>query len=262
MGEAISVVIITKNEEALIGRCVDSVDGLADEVVVVDSESTDRTREIAAEHGARVIIKPFLGFVEQKRFACAQASCPWVLSLDADEALSNELRQALLQLKEAGFPWDGCEFNRRTFYLTDWFYQGGWYPDRKLRLFRRDMVLWMGENPHDYAGLPSTARVGLIAADILHLTYENLADHLRQINAFSGAAASAKASRGKFISPVGLLFHPLFKVFRTYFIDRAFLQGTRGIVFSVMAGISVFMKYAKLWELSVRREDSKDRRSP
>ena len=222
----LSVAIITLNEEPNIGRCLESLAGLADEVVVVDSGSTDRTVEICSSHGARVVHQDFLGHIEQKNLAWSLTTGDYVLSLDADEALSPELQNSLMKWKSDARPGERSEpprsssgersepprsssserssppvpvpviawsMNRLTNYCGHWVRHGGWYPDRKVRLARRDAAVWTGENPHDR--LEPAGEVAWLAGDLLHYSYENLSDHLRQIRFFTDIAATASNRR-------------------------------------------------------------------
>lgn len=209
----LSVAIITLNEERNIGRCLESLAGLADEVVVVDSGSTDRTVEICSSHGARVVHQDFLGHIEQKNLAWSLTTGDYVLSLDADEALSPELQNSLSTWKsdagtgerssprrsrssERSSPPDpviAWSVNRLTNYRGHWVRHGGWYPDRKVRLVRRDAAAWTGENPHDR--LEPTGEVAWLAGDLLHHSYNDLSDHLRQIRFFTDIAATASSRR-------------------------------------------------------------------
>lgn len=196
----LSVAIIAMNEERNIERCLASVHGIADEVVVVDSGSTDRTLEICAAHGARVVHQAFLGHIEQKNLAWSLTTGTHVLSLDADEALSDALRASLLAWKTEGTKNPHADVvwavHRLTNYRGHWVRHGGWYPDRKVRLAGRDAALWTGENPHDRLEAKSKqAREVRLKGDLLHHSYYDLADHLNQIHFFSDIAALASNRR-------------------------------------------------------------------
>jgi glycosyltransferase involved in cell wall biosynthesis len=252
----ISAIVITFNEEANISRCLKSLD-FADEIVVVDSFSADQTLVIAQAHDAKVMQQKFLGHVEQKNFATRQASHDWILSLDADEEISPELRKSILSARTEGLRADAYSVNRRSFYLTDWFMQGGWYPDRKIRLFNRTRACWTGRNPHDHVRIEPGARVVHLQGDLLHYPYHDLSDHLERIQSYSTIAARGKA--GKRVTSLHLIGHPAAKFLKAYLLKGAILQGTRGLIFSVMAALSVFMKYAKLWELRNCASDGPER---
>jgi glycosyltransferase involved in cell wall biosynthesis len=247
---ALSTVVIACNEEDKIEDCLKSVSGISDEIVVVDSGSIDKTVEIARKYAASVIHQDFLGFVQQKRFAVRQASHDWILSLDADERASPELCGRIAACKAKGFDADAYTVNRLTWYLTGWFKWGGWYPDRRIRLFNKRKADWAGQNPHDYVQPVPNAKIGHLSADILHYTYDSLADHVRQIQKFSGIAAQEKGRNGERFAVLRLALDPAAKFIKTYLFERAFLAGSRGFVFSVLASFSVFLKYAKLWELT------------
>ncbi len=244
----ISVCIVAMNEEDRIGDCLRSVE-FADEWIVVDSHSTDRTREIAAEFGARVIERDWPGHVEQKNFALDQAEHDWVLCIDADERVSPELRVSIQAALASDTLPDGFRFARRTWYLGRWIDHGGWYPDRKLRLFRRGRARWGGINPHDHVQMEGDAL--LLSGDLLHYSYRSIADHLRTINSFTTIAAREKHSRGQRAGLLDLLGRPFWKFLRMYLLKAGFLDGVAGIVVAVIGSFYVFLKYAKLLELQL-----------
>ena len=242
----VSVCIITRDEEANLPDCLASV-RWAEEIVVVDSRSADRTREIAAAAGARVIERDFPGHIEQKNFAVGQATHEWVLCLDADERLSPELA-ASVQAALAG-PGDraGFEFPRRTFHLGRWILHGGWYPDRKLRLFRRARGRWAGTNPHDRVEVDGP--VGRLAGDLLHYSYRDLSAHLRQVDFLTTIAAREKRAKGERFRVHRLALRPAGKFLRMFILKAGFLDGVAGFVVAVTGAYYVFLKYAKLREL-------------
>ncbi len=245
----VTLCVITKNEEDRIADCLRSAPFVR-EAVVLDSGSEDRTREIAAELGARVLVHPFDGHVEQKNRAVDLARTEWVLCLDADERVSPELaREIRSVLARPGGP-DAYSMPRRTFYLGRWITHGGWYPDRKVRLFRKGRARWGGVNPHDRV-IPAGA-VGRLRGDLLHYSYRSISDHLRRIDLFTTIAAREKAARGERFRMYRLLLRPLGKVFRMYVLKRGFLDGRAGVAVAVLGGFYVFLKYAKLWELTGR----------
>ena len=234
------------NEEASIAACLRSAD-FADERIVVDSHSKDATREIAAQLGARVIERDWPGHVQQKNFAIDQAAHDWVLCLDADERLSPELRASV----EAALanPGDaaGFEFPRRTWYLGRWIRHGGWYPDRKLRLFRRSTGRWGGTNPHDHVRVDGLVR--RLPGDLLHHSYHSLSDHLRTIDSFTSIAAREKHAAGRRARLVDLTLRPVGKFLSMYLLRAGFLDGLAGFCAAVSGAYYVFLKYAKLREL-------------
>jgi glycosyltransferase involved in cell wall biosynthesis len=241
--------VITKNEEDRIGACLDSAD-FADGMLVVDSGSTDQTKEIAEAKGAKVVVHDFDGHVEQKNRAVDLADTDWVLSLDADERLSPELREEIRLLLEDADPPAAYSMPRRTFYLGRWIDHGGWYPDRKVRLFDRRRARWGGVNPHDRVEVDGEVRA--LSGDIEHYSYRSLSDHLRQIDFFTTIAAREKHAAGQKPRLWRLLLHPIGKVIRMYLLKLGFLDGRAGFIVAVLGGYYVFLKYAKLWELSRR----------
>lgn len=255
----LSVCVIAKDEAGNIADCLKSAD-FADEWIVVDSHSTDRTREIAQECGARVVERDWPGHVEQKNFAVGQAAHDWVLCLDADERVSPELRASILAaLARPELP-AGFEFPRRTWYLGRWIRHGGWYPDVKLRLFRRSQGCWGGVNPHDR--VRCRGDVVRLNGDLLHYSYDSIADHLRTIDFFTSIAAREKLSRGGGAGLFSLVLRPLGKFVRMYLLKAGFLDGTAGFVVAVTGAFYVFLKYAKLWEIErgLRRGKASDPR--
>jgi glycosyltransferase involved in cell wall biosynthesis len=252
----LSACIIAFNEERNILAALESV-AFADELIVVDSHSRDATRALAAgfrgktpegnEVRPRVIERDWPGHVEQKNFAIDQAAHDWVLAVDADERVSPELRreiEAVLARGEAVA--DGYTMPRKTWYLGKWIRHGGWYPDRKLRLFRRSRGRWGGINPHDHVHVEG--RVQELAGDLLHYSYRDLADHLRTVNSFTDIAAREKALRDVRWPVARMLVHPPFKFLKMYVLKRGFLEGTAGLIMAGIGALYVFLKYAKLWE--------------
>jgi glycosyltransferase involved in cell wall biosynthesis len=242
----LSVCIVAMNEADRIGRCLRSAD-LADEWIVVDSHSTDDTREIAAGLGARVIERDWPGWLEQKNFAIDQASHDWVLCLDADEWVSPELRRSIEEVLERDDETAGFEFARLTRYMGRWIRHGGWYPDRKLRLFRRDMGRFEGRNPHDRVRVKGP--VERLDGDLLHDPFRSLSDHLRTIDRYTTVAAGDKHDRGEKARLVDLTLRPFGKFLRMYLVKHGWLDGPAGFVVAITGSFYVFLKYAKLREL-------------
>ena len=248
----IAACVIAFNEEDCIGDCLASV-AWADEILVVDSGSTDGTVAIAREKGARVIVRDWPGYAEQKNFALGQAAADWVLSVDADERVTAELAAAIRGLLAApGEGVAGASVPRRTWYLGRWIRHGGWYPDRKVRLVRRGRGRWDGEHVHERLVADGTVRA--LDGDLLHLSYRGIADHLRTIDRYTTEAALGLAARGARGALGGMLVNPPLKFLKMYLIKAGFLDGLPGFIAAVMGGYYVFLKYAKLWELR-RRQD-------
>ena len=243
--QKLSVAIITLNEERDIGRCLESVQGLADEIVVVDSFSTDKTEAICLQYGARFIQHQFEGYIEQKNFALSQTSFQYVLSLDADEALSEELKVSVLQAK-SNFTAVGYSMNRLTNYIGTWIHHCGWYPDTKLRLFNRDKGKWGGTNPHDEFRFDGPATTVELKGDILHYSYHSLEDHYRQIEHFTDIASRAYFDKGKKAPLLKLIFSPVVRFIRDYFFLLGFLDGKAGLRICYLSAGATFKKYRKL----------------
>lgn len=244
----ISVVIITLNEEKNIARCLESVKDVADEIVIVDSFSTDRTEEICKEFHARFIRHAFEGHIEQKNWAVDQASFDHVLSLDADEELSGRLKRSILEVKE-NWSCDGYYFNRLTNYCGKWIRHTSWYPARKLRLWDRRKGRWGGVNPHDKFKLEKGATKKFLKGDLLHYSYYTINEHIAQINKFSTIVANAYFQDNRRASYGNIIFHPLWRLFRDYIIKLGFLDGFYGLVISVNSAHETFLKYIKLRKL-------------
>ncbi|NNM94620.1 MAG: glycosyltransferase family 2 protein [Bacteroidia bacterium] len=240
----LSVAIITLNEEKNIGRCIDSVQGIADEVVVVDSFSTDGTAEICRSKGATFIQRRFEGHIEQKNYVLTQTTYPFVLSLDADEALDETLKKSILAVKNERL-YDGYEMNRLTNYCGKWIRHCGWYPDRKLRLFDKNKGAWGGMNPHDKFEMHG-AKVGRLKGDILHYSYYTREDHLKQIEYFTTILAKAMFDKGRKAPLWRLCCSPAFKFIKDYFFRLGFLDGGAGLQICALSAKATFIKYNKL----------------
>jgi glycosyltransferase involved in cell wall biosynthesis len=245
----LSVVIITLNEEHNIGRCLQSVSGIADDVVVVDSGSTDKTEEICLSHGARFIRQPWLGFAETKNFANSQAKFPLILSLDADEAISEELKASVLKLKEGQSEKPAFRMSRLTNYCGKWIKHCGWYPDSKIRLFNRDTARWTGLVIHEKVTTDPGIEVKQLKGDILHYSYYSIAGHIAQANRFTDLTAEEAFRKGKKANLVQILFKPPVKFIRDYFFKLGFLDGYYGFIICRISAQATFYKYIKLRQL-------------
>lgn len=242
---SLSVVIITFNEAGNIRRCIESVCELGSEILVVDSGSTDGTVDLAREAGATVMNQPFLGYIEQKNFATSKARFDWVLSLDADEALTPELSAEIHQvLKNPAFK--GYTMPRLTNYCGNWVRHSGWYPDRKLRLYDRRHGAWAGVNPHDRYDLESGFKAGALQNDLLHYSYNSLSDHLRQIDRFSAIGAKALYDKGVKSSLLKVLIKPTARFLRAYVVHSGYRDGWTGLVIAANSAHAVFLKYLRL----------------
>jgi glycosyltransferase involved in cell wall biosynthesis len=241
----LSAVIITYNEEANIARCIRSLKGISEQVLVVDSFSSDRTVEIAEAEGAEVQQHPFEGHIQQKNHAMKQARYDRVLSLDADEELSPEAAEAIGKAK-AAFDKDAYSFPRMTEYCGQWIRHCGWYPDRKVRLWDRRKGRWGGMNPHDRVVMEQGARIGKLEGDLLHHSFPSIRSHVETANTFSDIVADELYSKGE---KPRILFHlilnPSFTFFRKYFLQGGFKDGYYGFLICVISSYYNFLKYAK-----------------
>ncbi|HMR93108.1 MAG TPA: glycosyltransferase family 2 protein [Chitinophagaceae bacterium] len=247
--EKISVVIITYNEEKNIGRCIDSVRPVADEVVVLDSFSSDDTVAIAKSKGARVYQQPFAGYVSQKNKVLEMASCDYVLSLDADEELSDELCQSILNLKSRRFVFHAYVMNRRNKYCGRFIRHGTWYPDRKIRLFEKNTLRWGGPDVHEKIILPPRMAVYPLKGDLLHYTFESVSDHKKNNDKYSTIAARSLYKSGKRISPLKIAASPAWAFINSFILRLGFLDGYRGLVIACQQARYHYYKYAKLYKL-------------
>ena len=242
----LSAVIITFNEERNIGRCLESLRGVVDDIVVVDSFSTDQTEAICLEHGARFVKHAFAGHIEQKNWAITQALFPHVLSLDADEALSDELKKSILAVK-ADFKKQGYYMNRLTNYCGQWIRHSDWYPDRKLRLWDSRKGAWGGTNPHDkYMLADGDKESGWLKGDLLHYSYYSVEEHRRQTEKFAKIGANALFQRGKRTHLLEALVRSGFKFIRTYFFKAGFLDGRAGLTICSITAQGTWLKYRML----------------
>ena len=246
----ISATIITFNEEPNIKAACESV-AWADEILVVDSESTDRTREIAEACGARVIVNPWPGFGAQKQFAVDQAQHDWIFSLDADERVSEELRKAIESLKQCPETEiaDGFLVPRRTFYQQRWIRGGGWYPDRQLRLFNRTKGSWKQRHIHESVAMNNGARVRTLDGDLLHYTSPNAAHHHRVIGErYAPLASQQMYEEGRRTSVFSVAFAGPAAFIRSFILKGGFRDGFAGFTIASFAAHHAFLKHLMLWE--------------
>ena len=248
----LSSVIITFNEERNIRRCLESLAGIADEIIVVDSGSTDNTEAICKSFGVKFIHNTFDGYAEQKSFATMQCSFDHILSLDADEALSSELKESINILKD-NWEKDGYSFNRLTNYCGKWIYHCGWYPDRKLRLFKKNNGNWSESKLHERFILNNPNNSAMLKGDLLHYSYYTIEDHIKQVNKFTEIAAISAFNEGKRSSLVLILLKPLIRFIRDYFFHLGLLDGYYGFVICRISSHASFIKYVKLYELQKRK---------
>ncbi len=243
----LSAVIITYNEEHNIARCISSLQGVADEVIILDSYSDDATCQLAREMGARVMQHGFDGHIQQKNRAWALAETEWVLSLDADEALDETLAQAVREAVDLNDPAvDGYRMNRLTSYCGKWVRHSGWYPDTKTRLFRLGKGEWRGINPHDRFDLHRPERERHLKGDILHYSYYTAADHYKQIEYFSKIAAAELHKRGVKVPTLLIWAKVVAQFVKTWLLKRGFLDGATGFTIARRSAFATWRKYSIL----------------
>lgn len=244
----LSVVIITFNEEKNIGRCLDSVKEIADDIVVVDSFSKDKTEEICSRYSVRFIRHKFEGHIEQKNWAITQTKFPHVLSLDADEALDEKLRTEILKVK-SNWQYDGYFINRLTNYCGKWIKHCGWYPDKKLRLWDSRKGRWGGINPHDKFEMNAGSTTSHLKGNILHYSYYKIEDHIKQTEYFTEISAKALFKKGKKPTFIKRFISPVVKFISAYFLKAGFLDGYYGFIISRISASATYKKYRKLARL-------------
>ena len=245
--EKLSVVIITFNEEKNIARCLDSVKKVADEIIVLDSGSADKTVSIAKEKGAAVQVLPFAGFTEQKNKALEFTTYNYILSLDADEALDSKLEASILQAKE-NFTFSAYSMNRCTNYCGKFIRHGNWYPDRKLRLFDKRTARWAGNLIHEKVELlsPGSSTIQQLKGDLLHYSYYSVDEHFSRIEQYSSLSAQDYFKKGKWAGWFHLLVNPAWTFFSGYILRLGFLDGRAGFVIARITAIETYKKYNKL----------------
>jgi glycosyltransferase involved in cell wall biosynthesis len=252
----ISAVIITGNEEHKIADAIKSVDW-ADEVLVIDSESTDRTREIAESLGARVIKRPWSGFSAQKQFGVEAASFDWILSIDADERISPGLRAEIQNIRRAERQSaDGYRIPRLTYYMDRPIRHGGWYPDRQLRFFDRRKGKWKDVLVHESVEMKADAKIENLSGEIIHFTSEGALHHHEMIGQrYAPLAARQMFEIGKRTSPLRIATAGAIAFFSTYVLKMGFLDGLPGFCIARFAGQHAFLKHVRLWELQKGKLD-------
>ncbi len=244
----LSIVIITYNEERNIGRCLDSVAGITDDIVVVDSFSVDATEAICTRPDVRFIRHPWEGYSASKNFGNGQARHDRILSLDADEALSPQLRGSVAGLS-AGRGGETYKFRRLANYCGHWIRHGGWYPDIKVRIFNRMTTKWRGAIHESLEGIDEH-KATLLAGECYHYTYYMVAEHVMQMRAFTDLMAADEGRRGTRPLLVMLFVSPLIKFIRDYGFRLGFLDGKSGLVIAALSAYATYLKYAKLRALT------------
>ncbi len=241
----LSGVIITYNEEEHLEKCLASLVDIVDEIVVVDSYSTDTTQAICKAYDVRFIQQEFLGYKEQKNFAVEQANFDYILSLDGDEALSDTLKTSILEVKK-NWQFEAYYCNRKNNYCGQWIHFSDWYPDKKLRLFKKHSGEWKGINPHDSYKLKTNAKSGKLKGDLLHWIYRDYEEHKQKVERFSTIASKAYFDLGIKASLFKLIYRPLWAFFKAYFLRFGMLDGVNGWRICKQTFIVTFLKYKKL----------------
>ncbi len=245
---SVSVCIVTYNEEKNIRDCLKSV-AWVDEIIIVDSFSSDKTVNICREFTDKIMQREWKGQIDQKSFALSSTKYDWVLLIDADERLSPGLIEEIKKgLSEDSGEYDGFYFPRLVYYLGRWIKHGEWYPDYKLRLFRRVKGRIGGVEPHEKVEV-SGGRVKYLEQDLWHFTYENIFDQLQTLNKFSSISAEEMAKHGKVFHPFQILLRPIIRFITGYAIRGGFKDGIPGLIIAAASSFYVFLKYSKLWEL-------------
>ena len=255
----ISAVIIAFNEEANITDAIKSLEW-ADEIIVVDSESSDRTREIAGSFGAKIIVQKWLGFSKQKQFAVDSAANDWIFSLDADERVSDELKAEILRIKNTSENEiaDGYRISRLSYYMNRPIRHSGWYPDWQMRFFNRKKGVWSNVLIHESVQMTEDSRIEKLKADILHFSVENAAHHHRMIGErYAPLAAALMFERGRKTSVLKIVFAGFSAFFQTFFLKAGFLDGFAGFCIARFAAHHAFLKHLLLWEMQNKIENRK-----
>jgi glycosyltransferase involved in cell wall biosynthesis len=250
----ISATLITFNEEKNIQAAIESV-AWADEIVVVDSNSTDRTRDIAAELGARVIEREWPGFAAQKQFATDATNNEWVFSLDADERVSDELRNSIQLLRQQQSVADGYYVSRRSYYQGRWIKGGGWYPNLQLRLFRKTLGRWKPRVIHESIEMSEGSRVSELSGDLLHYSVDDASHHHRMIGErYAPLAAEQAFAEGQKSSALKIAAAGPSAFIRSYFLKGGFRDGVAGLTIAGFAAHHAFLKNVLLWEMQKKNE--------
>lgn len=248
----LSVVIITLNEERNIGRCLESVMHIADEIIVVDSFSTDRTKEICEKEGVRFVQHRFEDYVKQHIFADSLVTKDYILSLDADEALSEELQSSIVKIKKS-FEAEAYTMNRMTNYCGQWIKHCGWYPDTKLRLYHKNAGEWSGIKIHESFSLNKGISIKHLQGDILHFSFYTVSEHINQANKFTDITAQVAFDKGQKASNLKIIFSPIAKFIRDYIFNLGFLDGFNGFLICQISANATFLKYIKLKKLHQKK---------
>lgn len=247
----ISAFVVCKNEEKKIEKCLNSV-SWCDEIIVVDSHSTDNTLELCKKYTDKIYIRDWPGFRLQKQFGLDQCTSEWVINLDADEVVSEGLKNEIIKKINSPKTYEknvtGFQLSRVVFYMNRWWRKGGWYPEYRLRLVKRDKTVWGGDEPHEHA-IIKEGKIEKLKGELEHYTYGDIFHHLQTLNNFSNISANVLYKKGKTAKFYNVAINPIMRFIKFYFLKRGFLEGFPGFVVAVIESYYVFLKYIKLWEL-------------
>lgn len=244
----LSAVIITLNEAQNIRRCINSLQNVADEILIIDSFSTDSTKDICLELGATFITHPFENYSKQKKYATSQAQYDYILSLDADEALDQKLQEEITKIKQ-NWKADGYTFNILPNYAGKWIYHSGWHPCRKLRLFDRNKGNWSDSPIHESVVMNSSATTTHISGNLLHYSYYSISEHIERMNKYTTLSAQTYKDQGRKSNLLQILIRPPWQFFRDYILKLGILDGKEGLIICMITAFGVFLKYTKLYKL-------------
>lgn len=247
----ISSFLVCKNEEVHIGACLESL-SFCDEIVVVDSFSTDNTVEICKKYNVRLMQREWPGYKLQKEFACNQTTHDWVLFMDADEVVSPELREEILSLmnnpqSEVLQKYSAFRVKRAMFFLGKWWRKGGWYPEHRIRFFKRNAVEWIGKDPHE--NLRVEGEIGDLEGEIYHYSYDDIPDQVQKLASHAFLRAKFDFESGKKVNFEMLFIRPILRFLKFYFVKKGYKEGMPGLIVALFESFYTYMKYARLWEL-------------
>ena len=241
----ISACIISYNEEKKIEDCLKSLQPVVDEIIIVDSNSTDQTIEIAKKYTDKIFTQTFLGYGKQKNFAVSKANHDWIINLDCDERLSEKLQKSILDIKNTLDDTQAWYMARKTFYIYRWL-NHCWYPDKKLRLYNKNKTQWSNADVHESV-IPGNLKCNTLDGDILHYSFDSISDHLKTIDKFTEIGADEIVRKNKPVTVISPLTHASWTFIKLYLFKRGFLDGFAGLVVSVLSYVHVFIKYSKAY---------------
>ncbi|MBS1917327.1 MAG: glycosyltransferase family 2 protein [Bacteroidetes bacterium] len=256
--QTLSVVVITYNEERNIGRCIDSVKDIADEIIVLDSFSTDATPEIVQQKGCVLHQRIFRGYGAQKNAAAALVSNDYIFFIDADEFLSDGLKESIHTQKKFGFAFDGYTMNRLNNYCGQWIRHGSWYPDKKLRIINRKKGEWNNALVHESIVMENGATLFHLKGDLLHYAYDSVEEHITKNNSYSELSAQLLFKKGKRSKKFKIILNPFWAFVHSYIFRLGFLDGFNGFIIAINLSHLTFLKYIKLHQLEQESKKVKD----